>query len=174
LFNINGRFVTMPINEGEALSRGIELEAKFPLRVFIPTAPAIDLRFNVARNFSRVSTIPGPDNRLDEQTPVSGNVGIDYRMADFPITLGGNFGFQNGGNLRISATETRFSSVKRTLDMFGLWKVNKQSQLRLALSDLLHQDVLEGSAFSDATGSLSQSSVSENDTSVRLTFETKF
>ncbi len=174
LFNINGRFVTMPVNEGVALSRGIELEAKFPLRVFVPTAPMIDLRMNLARNFSKVSTIPGPDNRLDGQTPVSGNIGFDYRTADYPLTLGGNFGFQNGGNVRVSVTESRFSSVMRNLDVFALWKFDKKTQLRLGFSDLLHQDVLSGNSFADASGSLSQSSFNTGSTSVRLTLEHKF
>ncbi len=174
LSDASGRWVSMPINEGQATSRGIELEAKFPLRALVDTAPALELRLNLSRNWSRISSIPGPNNRLDGQTPLSANVGIDYRLADVPLTLGGNFNFQNSGLLRTSANETSYATVTRSLDMFGLWKFDKRSQLRLSLSNILHQDTLSSSTYADAAASMNQLLISPNHASVRLTFEHKF
>jgi hypothetical protein len=37
------------VNNGRANLKGIELEAKFPLRALINAAPAIDVRANLAR-----------------------------------------------------------------------------------------------------------------------------
>ena len=174
LFLQDGRWVSMPTNASTALSRGIELEAKLPLRVLLKDAPAIDFRFNLTRNWSRVASVPGPDNRLDGQTPLSANLGIDYKASGLPLTLGGNFSFQSNGNLRTSATETSSSSPRRSLDLYALWKVSKQDQLRLTISDVLHPDYRYATRFQDEFGSLSQSNTSEYGTGVRLGLEHKF
>lgn len=170
----NGRYVSMPVNEGQALSRGIELEAKFPLRVLLPDGPAMEFRFNLARNWSRVSSVPGPDNRLDGQTPLSANLGIDYRLASLPLTLGGNFSFQKNGHLRISQEQSSYSSPSRSLDMFALWKFDKKDQLRLSLSNVAHRDAISESSYADANGSSNQISTNNNAFALRLFFEHKF
>ncbi len=170
----NGRWVSLPINEGSALSRGIELEAKFPLRVLMAHAPALELRFNLARNWSRVSSVPGPDNRLDGQTPLSGNIGIDYRMDKLPLTLGGNFSYQRNGHLRTSETQSSYGSPTRSLDMFALWKWDKKDQLRLSLSGVAHRDTISEEFYADANGSSSQLSARNNPINVRLMWEHKF
>ena len=105
------RWVSMPVNDGRARTRGVEFEAKFPLRSLLHDAPAMDLRFNLARNASTVEQVPGPNNRLADQTPLSANLGLDYRAgADF--SLGGSFSYKGGGPVRVSATTcTRCGSL---------------------------------------------------------------
>jgi outer membrane receptor protein involved in Fe transport len=171
---IDGRWVSRPANEGQALSRGIELEAKFPLRVLMADGPAIDFRFNLTRNWSRVSSVPGPNNRLDAQTPLSGNIGIDYRMAALPLTLGGNFSFQQNGNVRISEAQSSYTSPSRSLDLYALWKIDKKDQLRLSFSNVAHRDSISESRYADANGSNVQTSTNNSPLSVRLFLEHKF
>ena len=72
-----------------ASTSGVELEAKFQLAELMEDAPALDVRANYSRYWSRVDDIPGPDNRLDGQASQTGNVGIDYRLKGMPLTLGG-------------------------------------------------------------------------------------
>ena len=57
-----------------------EFDAKFPLQSLYTEAPPIDFRFNMARNFSSVDEVPGPNNRLDQQVPFNATLGLDYRM----------------------------------------------------------------------------------------------
>jgi hypothetical protein len=45
----------MPVNDGAANTRGIELEAKLPLRQMFPGWPALDLRANVSRSWSSLA-----------------------------------------------------------------------------------------------------------------------
>jgi hypothetical protein len=47
-------------------------------------APAIDFRANLSLNWSDLKTVPGPNNRLDSQTPVSANIGMDYKLSKVP------------------------------------------------------------------------------------------
>ena len=85
------RWVSSPVNIGHAITSGIELEAKFPLTEVMAGAPNIDLRSNYSRFWSRVDGIQGPNNRLDQQASQTANFGLDYRMKDLPLTLGGGY-----------------------------------------------------------------------------------
>jgi hypothetical protein len=123
-------------------------------------APAVDLRANAARNWSTLSNVPGPDNRLDQQTPVSANLGLDYKLASLPLTMGGSYSFQNGGPVRITVNQYAYTVPKRSLDLYGLWKFNPKTQLRVSLANALHQqnvsastnvDAATGYAYSDTT-----------------------
>lgn len=55
------------------------------MKALMQNAPALDLRLNVSRNWSTVDAVPGPDNRLAQQTPLSGTVGADYKRAGTPV-----------------------------------------------------------------------------------------
>lgn len=170
----DGRWVSMPTNEGSASTRGVEFDAKFPLRSLMDDAPAIDFRANLAFNSSSVNSVPGPNNRLDSQTPVSANFGVDYKLEDYPLTIGGNLGFQNAGIVRISQNQSSYGVPKRVLDVFGLWKFDNKTNLRLALSNVLHQDNINASIYTDPNGTLTRSNLSKTHMAIRLNFEHKF
>lgn len=173
LFYEQGTWITRPYNDGDAQSYGIELEAKANLRKLQPTAPAVDLRFNFSRNWSTVDVVPGPYNRLSQQTPLSVNIGADWKLDRIPLTLGGNFGFTGGGPVTLSANQTDLTSVNRQLDAYGLWKLDAKTQLRLGLSNLLHQSHSDNSTYTDATGSQIQIASSPSVVAARLTLELK-
>jgi outer membrane receptor protein involved in Fe transport len=168
------RWVSTAINDGRAETRGIELEAKFPLRVLMDNAPSLDLRASVSRNWSRVDSVPGPDNRLDQQTPLSATLGIDYKTRDGQLSTGSNFSFRNGGPARLSATQGGYSSVRRDLDVYALWKLDPQNNLRVAVSNLLAQDYTTETLYNDANGSLNRTSVANGETQLRVTVEKRF
>jgi outer membrane receptor protein involved in Fe transport len=170
---IDGLWVSMPVNGGVANTRGIELEARLPVPAMVKTAPNIDLRANLARNWSSVSSVPGPDNRLDQQTPFSGTVGADYTMKASPLTLGGSFSFQNGGRVRISVNQYAYSVPKRSLDLYGLWKFSKNTQLRISFANALHQDNVTQASYVDAGGKISDTTITPTAVTVRALLEMK-
>jgi len=135
---IEGRWVSLPINGGRAQSHGIELEAKFPLQMFLQDGPNIDVRANLARNWSQVDSVPGPDNRLADQTPLSANLGLDYKY-DARLSLGGTFTFKTGGLQRVSDLSYSYATVKRDLDLYALWKFDPKHQLRVSVVNALAQ-----------------------------------
>lgn len=170
---IDGLWVSMPTNDGVANTHGVELEAKLPLRSMVKTAPNLDLRANLARNWSSLTSVPGPDNRLDSQTPFSGTVGADWKLDGAPLTLGGSYSFQNGGPVRISFNQYAYSVPKRSLDLYGLWKVTRKNQLRVSLANALHQDNLAQSSYADASGRLSSTTITPTSVVLRALLEMK-
>ena len=136
------RWVSSPINIGQATTKGIELEAKFQLQEFFPNGPAIDFRSNYSRFWSCVDDIQGPYNKIDQQPPYTGNMGLDYRIAGVPLTLGGNVNLTPGYLTQSTDTQLNFTGIKRQIDIYGLWKFNPNLQLRLSANNLRANDYL--------------------------------
>ncbi len=130
-----GRYVMMPVNQGTAQSRSLELEAKFPLKALFANAPAVDLRASMSRNWSRVDAVAGPDNRMGQQTPFSATVGADYKAGAW--TTGASFSYRSVGLLRLSATESTYGAPRRDLEAYALWKFDPRNQLRLSFGNML-------------------------------------
>jgi hypothetical protein len=139
------------------------------------TTTALDLRASLSRNWSSVDSVPGPNNRLDGQTPLSATLGADYKSG--ALTLGGSYVFKNGGEVRVSGNQLTYVSVRRDLDLYALWKFDPKLQLRVATANLLGQDNVSASTYtgnSAAAGTQSSRTVSEVHRSVRATLEMKF
>ncbi len=167
------RWISAPTNSGDARTYGVELEAKFPLKAVMETATNLDLRASVSRNWSTVSSVPGPDNRLDGQTPLSATLGADYKNG--PLTLGGSYVFKNGGFVRVSGNQISYASVRRDLDLYAVWKFNPKLQLRVATANLLAQDTIsEGSYTTPGVGTQTSRTLNPVHRSVRATLEMKF
>jgi len=137
---VNGRWVSTPTNLGDATTRGIELEAKFDLVEFLPSAPAISLRTNYSRFWSAVQDIQGPNNRLDQQPAQTANVGMDYKMAQLPLTIGGNINWTPAYIVQSTTTQANSIGMKRQFDMYALWKFSAVSQLRLSVNNLVNNN----------------------------------
>lgn len=133
----DGRWLSMPINDGDAQTRSVEFDTKLPLQTVWKAGPPLDLRFNLSRNWSKVEAIPGPNNRLDAQVPLSGTFGADYRMQGGKIVAGGSLSYRRGGLVRTSETQTLLQSSKKDLDLYGLYKFDSRNQFRLTLSNVL-------------------------------------
>jgi outer membrane receptor for ferrienterochelin and colicins len=173
---VEGAWVSMPVNTGAARMQGIELEAKFPLRAWCAwcgNAPAIDVRANLARNWSRQGGVLGPDNRLAGQTPFSATLGIDYKAARLPLTLGGSFSFQSGGPVRSSASEFDYARPKRVLDLVAVVRLTARHQLRLSVANALHQEHMTATTWADGAGALSDAAFTPTSTVFRAVLELK-
>jgi outer membrane receptor for ferrienterochelin and colicins len=166
-------YFTRPINDGTATTRGLEFEAKFPLKSVYETAPPIDIRFNMSRNWSSVSAVDGPHNRLDQQTPFSATLGADYKAG--ALTAGASYSFRNGGPVRISATQSAYTTPRRDLEMYGLWKFDPKNQLRVGLTNILAQDYISENTFVfDDGGAVRRNTVTPGEAQLRVTLERKF
>ena len=141
------RYVSRPQNVGDATTQGLELEAKFRLSELVADAPRIDLRANASVYRSRVKSVPGPDNRLDQQPGYTANLGADYRVPGVPLTLGGNLNWTPGYNTRLAEFQTAYQGKKLGVDAYGLWVFNPALQLRVTASNLAALDYVTGSAL---------------------------
>jgi outer membrane receptor for ferrienterochelin and colicins len=141
------RWLSSPQNISEAITEGIELEAKFRMDQWIDKAPHVDLRSNVSFYRSRVLSIDGANNRLDQQPDMTANLGADYRLSVVPLTLGGNVNYNPGYSTRLSAEQLVTVSQKRVMDVYGLWRVDGSTAWRLTLSNLDPRNYNTGSVY---------------------------
>lgn len=174
LFNQAGVWITRPSNDDRAVAKGIELDAKLPLKKLLAHAPAIELHVNAARHWSYVASIPGPDNRLAVQVPFTANAGLDWELSAVAVTLGGNLTFNSFGRVRTSLTQTVYGGPRRNLELYALWKIAPTMKLRVSGSNLLAQEPVEVQSYFDGEGRLDQTTTSQASRSVRATFEMQF
>ncbi len=141
------RWVSTPLNIGDAITQGVELEAKFRLDQAVADAWPVDIRSNVSFFRSRVKQVPGPDNRLDQQPDMTANLGSDYRVRSIPLTLGGNLNWNPDYDTRRSEQQWAYQGTKRVLDVYGLWRFSGATALRLTVSNLTPRDYLTGTTY---------------------------
>jgi len=146
------RWIMTPVNQGRAESRGLEFETRFPLKAVMAGAPALDVRASVSRNWSRVDTIPGPDNRMEQQVPLSALLGLDYKSGAW--NMGGSFAFKDAVRARVAADRWAYAWARRDLEAYVLWKTGPKVQWRLALANILGEDEGSAIAYLDAGGNL--------------------
>jgi iron complex outermembrane receptor protein len=134
------RWVRRQRNIGDASTSGLELEAKFRLDQLVAGAPRVELRANAALFRSQVEGVPGPDNRLEQQSRGTLNVGADYRFRGTPITAGGNVNLVPETTTRLDESQTTTASRKRVWDLYALWTFNPALGLRLLANNLAPLD----------------------------------
>jgi outer membrane receptor protein involved in Fe transport len=166
------RWISSATNTGKAQTRSLEVEAKIPLKSVFASAPAMEVHAAISRNWSKVDAVPGPDNRLDQQTPLSANLGIDYTVG--AVATGGSFAFKDGGNVRVSANQAAYVNVQRNLDLYALWKLGPRYQLRFTAENVLGQDIARESTYSSATRVLHNRLVNVEHPSLRATLGANF
>jgi hypothetical protein len=116
----NGAWVSSKANQGSASVFSIEADSRLSLRAAWPNAPDMEIRASVSRNWSSVDQVPGPDNRLDSQIPLDANLGVDWRVAGVPLTVGGSLAYRGSMHAQTSLTQTTASNTLRTLDLYAL------------------------------------------------------
>ena len=162
------RWVARTQNIGDAVTQGIELEAKFRLSDLVADAPKVDLRANASLFRSRVKGVPGPDNRLDQQPDASANLGADYRVPGLPLTLGGNLNWTPAYDTRVSDTQTAFQGRKVVVDAYALWVFSPTLQLRVTASNLNPRDYLTGGSVDDLGANSRETSMTTAPTYLNL------
>jgi outer membrane receptor protein involved in Fe transport len=167
----DGRWIYRPLNDGDARVHSLEAEVKLPLRMLNPAAAGFDMRASVTRNWSEVSTVPGPDNRLDGQTPMSANVGLDYRRDR--LSFGASMAYQQGGWVRVSDAQSRHQHTRRDVDAYAAWKLDPTLQLRFTLNNILGMDNASESMYDDASGLSRQASWQQGATRIGVNLELK-
>jgi iron complex outermembrane receptor protein len=156
------RYVSTPVNFSKARTTGLELELKGRANELMPAffdaKTALNLRMALNYYRSEVLALDGPNNRLDGQQPWSGNVGVDYRLAGLPLTVGASLAYTPGYVTRQTAVQSLDQTRSRALDAFAAWTFSRSLSLRLAASNLAPLDTQSRTDFSsgDSTRTLRQ------------------
>ena len=133
---VSQRWVSRPQNIGDAITQGIEFDAKFRLDELMDGAVPLTVRSNLSIYGSSVSGVPGPYNRVDQQPRASANLGGDYRVRGWPLTVGGNFNWVPPYSVRQTDIQSQSYELKRVVDAYALWAINASTKLRLSLSNV--------------------------------------
>ncbi|UVW26891.1 TonB-dependent siderophore receptor [Massilia sp. H6] len=132
------RWIFTPVNDDRAMLRTLEVETKFPLKSLFAGAPALDLRASVSRNWSRVASVPGPHNRMEQQTPLTANLGVDFKSG--ALAAGASLAHRRGGPIRVSANRGFYNYSRTDVDAYALWSFTPKLKWRVALANLLGED----------------------------------
>lgn len=141
------RWVSRPQNLDGARVTGLELEAKFRLDELIADAPQVSVRSNLSLFRSHVEGVPGPDNRIDRQPKATGNLGADYRLRSAPVQIGGSIHWVPAYRLQTTDTQSLINSARRTVDLYALWTIDRNTRLRFSASNVLARDYGNSSAI---------------------------
>jgi iron complex outermembrane receptor protein len=167
------RWVSSPQNVGDAVTQGIELEAKFRLNQAWTTAWPVDIRSNLSFFRSKVKDVPGPDNRLDQQPSMTANLGADYRLRGMPLTVGGNVNWNPDYETRRSQEQLSYQGIKRVVDVYGQWRFSAVTALRLTVSNLLPRDYETATTFNTGTQQETARTTDRNWRNIQLRLEMK-
>lgn len=165
------RYVSRPRNLGRATTQGIELDAKLRLSELRADAPPLDLRMNLSLYRSRVDSVPGPDNRIDQQPRAVGNLGADYRLPRTPWTVGGSLGVTPGYRTQLTELQSQETGLRRVLDAYVLWQLDAQTRLRFSLANLTPLDSASTVSVLQGTQLQRVASAGRTDTSATLRLE---
>jgi outer membrane receptor for ferrienterochelin and colicins len=138
------RWVSQPVNFSQASTTGLELEIKGRAAELMPAwfESSVPLNLRGALNIyqSRVDALSGPDNRLDGQQPWSANLGVDYRMTQWPVNLGSSLSFTPDYLTAQTPSQSLYQGRNRSMDVFAQWVMNPKMSLRLSANNLLATD----------------------------------
>lgn len=165
------RWVSRPRNLGRATTEGAEFDARFRLSEWRAELPPLDLRLNLGLYRSRVGSVPGPDNRIDQQPHLTGNLGADYRFAEGRWSTGATLGVTPGYRTQLTDTQSQELGLRRVIDAYLLWRIDATTRLRLSLSNLAPIDSESASSVLQGTQRQTVDSVGRTDTSVALRLE---
>ena len=168
-----GRYISTPTNVGNAITEGIELEAKFRLDQWVAGALPVDLRANASFFHSKVLDVPGPNNRLDQQPDMTANLGGDYRLRGMPLTLGGNLNWNPAYDTRRTEQQWAYQGAKRVVDVYGLWRLSPSAGLRLTVSNFSPLNYVTGATFRNGDQYESANTTARNWRNVQLRLEMK-
>lgn len=145
------RWVSRPQNVGQAVTQGIELEAKFRLDEWVDDAPPIALRSNLSFFNSQVEGVSGPNNRLEGQPAGTANFGADYRLRGLPLSLGASVNYTPSYQTQLSDIQSVSVGAKVVTDVFVLWFINPTAQLRLSANNMLPRDYMSSNSLVNGT-----------------------
>ncbi len=145
------RYVSTPVNFSKATTNGLEFELKGRAAELLPSVfdakTALNLRASLNYYRSSVDAVDGPNNRLDNQQPWSGNLGFDYRFAGLPLSIGSSLAYTPGYITRQTNVQSLDQSAARSLDAFALWNFSRTLSLRVSANNIAPLDGVSRSYF---------------------------
>ena len=138
------RYVSQPVNFGNATTQGIEADAKFSLDTLGLGLWPIFVNANMSVFRSHVDSVFGPNNRIDQQPNMIANLGGDYTFKSAPWKIGGNVSWTPPFTIQSTDIQSTSFGVRRQLDFYALWSVDPDTKLRFTLTNALPVNYITG------------------------------
>lgn len=133
----SGRWVERPYNVGEAEVRGALFDFKTKLGAI--GLPDLTVRGNAAyTHTTMLERVAGLG--AGEGPRKSANVGLDYEVPSWRTTLGGNFSYVSALDRESSATVRQQQGERKQLDLYALYKVDRQTAIRFSAQNVTKED----------------------------------
>ena len=158
---------------------GLELEAKGRVVDGWADAPlavrAVTLRGNFSLMWSQVSEVTGPNNRLEGQPPWTANLGADWPLKGWPLTLGASLNHTPAFVVQQIDSQSTRQGTKSVVDAYALWRFSPAASARLTVSTAGAQRYDTGTTTTLADGSSEAADTSTRTyTTVNLRGEFRF
>jgi outer membrane receptor for ferrienterochelin and colicins len=131
------RWVHRPTNVGTATAFGLTFGINTQLSDWMGNAPNLGVNANVQWNQSSLSTLPGPDNRLENHQPWSGRLGLTYKLEDKPLELQADLLLNPAQWWQASVDKRIYTGTHKTVSVKGIWIFSPERKLVLTVQNLV-------------------------------------
>ncbi|WP_296942582.1 TonB-dependent siderophore receptor [uncultured Massilia sp.] len=166
------RYVYRPVNLGTATVRGVNLEGRVAGKDLSTDLATLEMHGSLGFARSELSDVPGPDNRIDGQSPWRAKLGGSYTLKAAPLKLGVEASVLPGEWTRSSASERVYQSSRRTLGINGSWKLDARSKVTVNLDNLLHRSTTRIEEYRTVDALLRQSTGAADHARIGIKFDT--
>ncbi|MBC7625537.1 MAG: TonB-dependent receptor [Aeromicrobium sp.] len=165
-----GAWIQQPTNLGDAIMFGIEAQGRYRLPALDKNLPNIEWRPSITLARSRLTAIPGPDSRINQQPKLVFSMAADYRLKDRPLAMGANFRVEQIGLTRSSPNQTYQLNTRRFLDTYLAYGPVKGVTVRLSGQNLLipNHDLIRIHEANNFTQSKTQSLLTQRTVRIEL------
>lgn len=131
------RWVYKPTNIGDATAFGLTLGFDTQISDWIENSPKLGFNASVQWNKSRLSSIPGPDNRLENQQPWSGRFALTYKLNDYPLEIQTDLLLNPAHWWQASIDRRIFTGTHKEISAKGIWTFSPERKLILSVQNLI-------------------------------------
>lgn len=169
----SGRWVERPFNVGEAELRGalVDFKSKLTALGLADLTLRGNLSYTHTRMIERVAGLGAGDGPRK-----SANLGADYELPAYRLTVGGNFNYISALDRESSATVRQFQGARRQLDFYALYKIDRRVALRFSAQNVTKEGRNSYLTETDSAGLLqrTENEFSPGLASYMLTLEAKW
>lgn len=167
------RYVSRPVNFGDASVHGIDMELQLALRDLNARAPDASVRAGFGLADSRVNMRSGLDMLTDKQTPWNAKLGASYTAKAWPLKLDIDANWMPGNWVRVNAQQRIFSPREFNLNAGAIWKFNPETRLTINVVNVLADSRVSVTEYASIDGIVRQQNLNKSHTrlSVRLNFK---
>lgn len=167
------RYVSRPANLGDARAQGVNLEMELAVRELLPTAPKVYLRGALNLASSKVTSLQGPDNKLDKQTPWSAKLGGSYQLQRMPLKVDLDASWSPGVWIRSNSSQR--ISIDRSFVLNGrlAWTIAPDQRLQLGVNNFMPRSTQSIHEYEGGSGVRELANRTHTHRSFTLRFDTK-